>query len=569
MATLKDLFEEKSQDIYKKFSAREEPSSQPYISILPDSNDSRSRIKDDSRALPVVSTIRDTQRVSKFLRSSDGLLFLGKQALLQTGNTFENTKVINPLEFVGNTIPFLHIRRHLNVLDRTPGLLQIGTVTSISSKFTLTGTLNEGIRTRNLGKTVRSLAGAYISSRVGALTAQLKSTINVGQINTQGDTSRPEFSVFKQGGIYNGPTLFPPQPISQRGLPRLNITSTLAALTKTAAKIAVRNTAVKLVQKVSFGKLFKNKVSLPLIQELAEQNPTFSFSEEALKFKINFFAKNDAAAKTFNFSDGRTQGTSSSNKIFGRDASARLNNKFFTERKLSDSDAATDPTRVSINKGDTQLQDPYNILKQGPNGVQLGAVYGSSNSGSLNYYGITGAQETTDIVKFIFSNLEGETVQFRALISSIKENIKPEFTEQRYVGRTERFVTYGGVKRSVALNFNVVAFSAEEQYGMWQRVNYLSGLAFPKNVVNGFMVPPLFKITVGGLYDNQPCYLENLDFDFLDESITFDVDREVPHSVAVTMQLSILEKRSKFYDSPFYKIVEDMVKEQVELRTGR
>ncbi len=85
--------------------------------------------------------------------------------------------------------------------------------------------------------------------------------------------------------------------------------------------------------------------------------------------------------------------------------------------------------------------------------------------------------------------------------------LKPEFTEQRYVGRTERFVTYGGVKRSVALNFNVVAFSAEEQYGMWQRVNYLSGLAFPKNVVNGFMVPPLFKITVGGLYDNQPCYL--------------------------------------------------------------
>jgi len=47
------------------------------------------------------------------------------------------------------------------------------------------------------------------------------------------------------------------------------------------------------------------------------------------------------------------------------------------------------------------------------------------------------------------------------------------------------------------------------------------------------------------------------------------VDREVPHSVAVTMQLSILEKRSKFYDSPFYKIVEDMTKEQVQLRTGR
>lgn len=550
MATLKDLFEEKSQEIYKRFSARKEPSDQPYISIRPDTNDSRSRIKDDSRALPFVSKARDAQRISKFLRSSDGLLFLTKQALLQTGNTFENTKVINPAEFLLNTSPFLHTRRHLNVLDRTPGLLQVGTVSSISSKFTLVGTLNEGIK-KGLGKTVRSLAGAYISSRVGALTAQLKTNINVGEINNPTDQSRPELKVFNvtdglRNSRYGGPTLFPPQPISQRGLPRLDYTSTLANLTKTAAKIALRNAAIKVVQKVSFGKLFKNQVSLPLIQQLTEQKSTYSFAAEALAFKENFYKKNG-------------------------DKTKRLGSKFFAERGmngergllgLNDGFAGDNPADVSgtvtgLLKGFTQLQDPYNILNKvsgqtiSPTGYDI--IKGSQNESLTSAF-----YKSPDIVRFIFSSLDEQTVQFRALISTIKENVKPEFTEQRYVGRTERFVVYGGAKRSLSLNFNVVAFSKDEQDGMWKRINYLSGLAFPRGVQNGFMVPPLFKMSIGGLYENQPCYLENLDFDFLDESITFDVDKEVPYSVAVTMQLSILEKRSKFYDSPFYKIVEDI-----------
>jgi hypothetical protein len=143
------------------------------------------------------------------------------------------------------------------------------------------------------------------------------------------------------------------------------------------------------------------------------------------------------------------------------------------------------------------------------------------------------------------------------LISNIKENIKPEFTEQRYVGRTERFVTYNGVKRTMDLSFNVVAFSGGESDGMWTRINYLTGLAFPTGVANGFMVPPLFKITIGGLYDEQPVYIDTLDYDFLDESTTFDIEREIPFAINVKMRLTILEKRTKYYDSPFYKITED------------
>jgi hypothetical protein len=179
----------------------------------------------------------------------------------------------------------------------------------------------------------------------------------------------------------------------------------------------------------------------------------------------------------------------------------------------------------------------------------------------LSYNSIVGnKEEATDIIKFIFSEADGTNpVHFRALISSIKENIKPEYTEQRYVGRIERFVTYSGVKRSVSLQFNIVAMSDAELDNMWLRINNLSGRAFPRAIsANGFMVPPLFKITVGGIYENQPCYIETLDYDFLDESITFDIDKEVSKVINVNMSLTLLEKRTKVYDSPFYKITEQL-----------
>ena len=70
----------------------------------------------ESRGLPVVSAALDVKRLTLFTLSKRGLLFLAKQQLLQTGNTFEHTRIINPLFAVGNAVPFLHIRRNLRPL---------------------------------------------------------------------------------------------------------------------------------------------------------------------------------------------------------------------------------------------------------------------------------------------------------------------------------------------------------------------------------------------------------------------------------------------------------------------
>ena len=52
--------------------------------------------KYDSRIFPIGSAPIDVIRVSKFLGSGNGLIFLGKQFLLQTGNAYNETRIYNP-----------------------------------------------------------------------------------------------------------------------------------------------------------------------------------------------------------------------------------------------------------------------------------------------------------------------------------------------------------------------------------------------------------------------------------------------------------------------------------------
>lgn len=517
MATLADLFNQKSQDIYKRFSAKETPSDQPYVNIVPDSNASRNRIKDDSRAVPVISTLRDKERISKFLRSSDGLLFITKQTLLQTGNTFIDTKLYNPASPLLNTVPFLHIRRNIPtnaLIPNASGLLQKTTVNNITSKFEISGKLQAfSSDRRGLLPTIGSIAKTYIAT-------QLKNAVNtIIPLPQNYLDSRPEYKVFTD---VTGPVIFTPQPLNQRGSIRLSLSATAKANLQSIAVKKLTNLIQSAAQK--FPSLIR-----PPIEKFNPPKDIPTFVQAATEFRnkqlIN--AKN------------------------------RLNSKYFAEQQLFDAGPARpvlDSGNSVINGSSPSIKDSYNLTVPVP----------STNENIINYGNIIRTpKEKTDIIKFIFKDVRGENpVHFRALLSSIKESIKPQFNEQQYVGRTERFVTYGGVKRSVNLMFNIAAFSRGELNGVWTKINYLSGLTFPNGVKDGFMVPPLFKITIGNIYDNQPCYIESLDYDFLDETITFDVDKEVPFAVNVNMQLSILEKRSKFFDSPFYKITEDIAKEQ-------
>lgn len=546
MATLAELFNASSKEIYGRFSPQTPNSNQPFVSVKPDTDASRSRIKDDIRLFPVgVSVSRDYTRISKFLTSGDGVLFTGKQAVLQSANTFANTKIYNPVSPLLNTVPGVHAKRFISTdtfIQRSAGLLQNSTLAGYS-RATIPQTSSGVSSATNNIPTLRNLIRGEVTRRINVAISNFTNQIY--------SNSRPEFVVFGSSEVDYNPRINLPPTLSAKASRNTSAVLSINSITQKVTQSLARQTAINIKSlasinniKNAFGKRNIKKTfsrerlrntlskagnilrtSIPAIQ----QPPLTSFIEAAKDFKQKQLA---------NTSD-------------------RLNTKYFGENRVYDWSNQPN-TVVSYNNGqhvigEGSVSKLYDTLNK-----NIAKDLSVGEKDRLNYESISG-QTQPDIINFIFSIPDKESIQFRAFISSIKEAVKPEFSEQRYVGRTERFVTYGGVKRTVALEFNIVAFSSNEIDDMWTRVNYLTGLAFPVGTSNsGFMVPPLFRLTAGQIYDLQPCYVDTLDYDMLDQSITFDIDKQVSQVINVKMNLTLLEKRSKFYNSPFYKITENL-----------
>jgi hypothetical protein len=537
--TLEERFNQVSKQIYSRYS----PSGDQYVSIKPDTNGvfgSNSRVKDDSRSVPTVSTARDVRRVTTFWNSPEGRLFIGKQLLLQTGNVFAETRLYNPLNIILTAVPFIgtgitrHVGKPLGVRTlKTPtrdlrGALQQETLDKFSTDATQGGLARIGTQLRNA-----------VISPFKAYNYEPKRTNYFSGDSAKEFYLRPEDSfytypikleatvtrdavAYSHNGSF-GSNLFSVQPVSDRG--------------------NIKNTRTTLSTFVGQFKTFAGTKS-------RTNNKTFKQLENTLNTNGYFFGKPldvlNVSPNTDNTTIVSASGEFVGNRIIPYPTvSDPYNGQLGQGLEVIPANGTRQPNQRDAAAGTSPAPKVYST------------IMGDPKESSTIYVGDT----KTDIIKFIFRTNEANAnpVHFRAFLSSLKENVKPDFNEQRYIGRTERFVTYGGAKRTSNFEFNIVAFAQSEIQQMWSRINYLTGLAFPvKASESGFMVPPLFKITIGGIYDDQPCYIDSLDYDFLDEKITFDIDKEVSQVVNVKMNIILLEKRSRFYDSPFYKITEDM-----------
>jgi hypothetical protein len=539
--TLEERFNQVSKQIYNRYS----PSGDQYVSIKPDTNGvfgSNSRIKNDSRSVPTVSTVRDVRRVTTFWNSPEGRLFIGKQLLLQTGNAFAETRLYNPLNIILTAVPFIgtgitrHIGKPIGLKTlKTPtrdlrGALQQETLDKFSTDTTQQGGL------ARLGSQLRTA----VISPFKAYNYEPKRTNYFSGDSSKEFYLRPEDSfytfpikleatvvgndvAYSHNGSF-GSQLFRVQPVAERG----NVKNT-------------RNTQSTFVGQVKLFAATKSKTS----------NKTFKQLENTLNTNGYFFGKPlDVLNVSSNVDNALL--VSASGELVG--------NRVIPYPTVSDpyNGQLGQGLEVTAANGNRSADQRDAAAGTSPAPQIYSTIMGDPKQSSTLYVGDT----KTDIIKFIFRTNEANAnpVHFRAFLSSLKENVKPDFNEQRYIGRTERFVTYGGAKRTANFEFNIVAFAQSEIQQVWRRINYLTGLAFPvKPSDSGFMVPPMFKITIGGIYDDQPCYIDTLDYDFLDSSITFDIDNEVSQVVNVKMNIVLLEKRSRFYDSPFYKITEDAI----------
>ena len=495
--TLAQLYDEQVAKLYH-YNPRDFNSGEPLYQNKLVPGPMSDAIKHDSRSLPITSTIRDIQRMAKYSVSGKGLLFLATQQLLQSGNAFGQTTIINPAFVIANTVPFIHMTRNISGIRGTTPTIRgrLQTTTGVAAIRRSREILSFGARQR----AVRSIGGDPLTSFI----AQIKGTVS--NIAANLNPSSATFGVDQRPDIDHYDSLLDQQN-------RLNTISS-----------AINDAVIATLE--------YNTAGVPLIKETP---PAPSFDPVGrviplvnLKRDYDHTAPKTATIRSYEEYKNtiRTMYTSKTNSITGKKELSYMN-----DRDISAIDPANVPTKQA---GVEYTPD------------QLRKIYEFTNVNSKDF-----------IKVYVAVPSKSKRVQFRAFIKDIRHSVKPEYSTSKYIGRTEKYVSYSGTSRVVSFVLTLVAFSKEEMDGLYTRLNYLMGLTYPLGYATGgaqsqqsapqLLQPPMITLTIGNILKDQPGYFESVSVQYSD---TYDLDLQLPMLATVTVSYAILEKEIMFYTNP-------------------
>lgn len=129
-----------------------------------------------------------------------------------------------------------------------------------------------------------------------------------------------------------------------------------------------------------------------------------------------------------------------------------------------------------------------------------------------------------DFITLKFTSInKGESVNFRATLSGLTETTTPTWDSAKFIGSPFPYWTYTGIERSVSFNFKVYSTTPLQHIAAWQRLNFLTSLAYPQAYNKGIaVIAPFLRITIGNLYKNKECYISQLSYT-VDDNGTWEV----------------------------------------------
>mgnify|MGYP003641652892 FL=1 len=176
-------------------------------------------------------------------------------------------------------------------------------------------------------------------------------------------------------------------------------------------------------------------------------------------------------------------------------------------------------TRVRRNRGVSKTgEELYNVVyDKGNVGNQLEETSDRMAMKPL-YNSATVAEDVqnSDFIKFQISVVNNDNpsirtwITFRAFIDSFSDSFSGKYNSTKYVGRGEDFYTYGGFNRKISMGFTVAVQSRQEQFPLYEKLNYLASLTAPDYSEAGFMRGNLVYLTVGDYLVDTPGVLEGI-----------------------------------------------------------
>lgn len=505
LKNLATLYDEKVAQLYR-YDKNDFNSGEPFYQNKLKPGPMDSSIKYESQSLPITSTVRDVKRMTNFMFSDKGIRFLAMQQLLQTGNYFKHTTLINPAFVLANAVPFIHLQRHLG---GSLGIASEGTMESIRGRLQKTTgeaakqRAKQSMNTNGAGKAraIRESDTGFIDGLIGGVKgiissakANLDPKSTVYQVNDRPDIDH--FDSLQTQNAFDGPEI-------------------ILQASVIASAIGL-NTPIPKLKSIIPGK---------------ESAPANILDAAKKMVSMQYDAKSGPLASVRSYKDYqdivRQTYATKTNPMTKQKAIT-----YFNDQKMSS--VETDGLLPRKITGTEYTTDQLNKL-----------------------YKFTGTKDFIDV--FVGVPSKSKNVQFRAFIKDIRHGVKPEYSTSKYIGRTEKYVTYSGTSRTMTFVLTLAAFSQEEMDAMYGRLNYLTGLTYPLGLATSsgksseplvapqLLQPPMISLTIGKILVKQPGYFTNLDIQYGE---SYDLDKQLPMLATVSVSYAILEKETMFYTNP-------------------
>lgn len=580
--------------------------------------DNQNGLRQEGRGAPFVSAPRDVKRLTLFQTSKTGILFLAKQQLLQTGNTFEYTRTLNPLFVIGNAVPFIHAKRSTRSL-KLKGPLGISITLGKQDKVNKgsvgssdRGNLNrigqlqqesfDRFRTLNLGGLIKKVLTA---SPIGKLVSAAITKRSVGDdddLRKRYTNSRPELMqdvISKLAGrvtnVLNSAlgTSFEPDfgyvVFKQRQSQQYNLGKTITITPKYGHSGAAYETYLTLTNgkakwswtsEILGNTDYLNSKIRPTLEPVGEQQPiltnintrTPSLSEVAAADTLLTRFENSTTIQELRTSElERSQYIIDSyfNEVTNGEITTQPFLKYFDsdQESISSLDAGVDQ-----GDGSKTLNAKYIAANRTNKTKRISYIKDPANKEYKNlkvddaYSNLPGMEASPDQQNFAdpitvsFAMANKAHIQFRAFITNLQQNATPEYTQLQYIGRVEKFINFKGIQRDITFKLGVIAFSKEELDIVWSRINYLTGMVYPYGFTHGILQPNIIRLTIGKVYIDQPGYVASLTTNFNELSESWDIDKQVPIAAQMDVKFILIEKSTKIATSPFYGITEQNTK---------
>jgi hypothetical protein len=163
-------------------------------------------------------------------------------------------------------------------------------------------------------------------------------------------------------------------------------------------------------------------------------------------------------------------------------------------------------------------------------------------------------EELDNVVLKFESEAQKKTVNFLATITGLSESFSPSWDSAKFIGSPFNYYTYNGIERSVSFGFKVFSLNALEHKSAWERLNFLTSLVYPQNNAN-YVVPPLFKFTLGSMYEKKWGFIESLSYNIDDNT-----DWQVGNTARVYENVNLTSSENLTSSSPSGETTIDMKK---------